>query len=785
MKKILRITFIFMVLIPQAIFSQWNFSHHFTEDDFNAIDFLTPDYGYLGGKNFIARTTNGGDDWLTLSDFGPTVNALSFLDINTGVAGGEWYYDGPGFIFYTTDGGFHWDDVYFSFNIGAVQDIFLLDTDHGWAVADYGGIYKSNEYFGLGDWNLVYEAQTDLNAVHFINENTGWAVGWGELLKTTDGGNNWQELETGINLKFFDVYFLNENKGWILANPNLLLSTTDGGTTWAIDTLNVQLVNRVYFYNDNDGIIVCNGMLLRTSDGGATWSEHSISSGRFVGLSVIGDSTISTCGIFSKLFKSTDLGDSWSSMDLDEFNDLYSVNMISANTGVAVGAEGTIIKRSGSGWVSGLKTSAHNLNSVFALNENTAVTVGDSGTILKSYDNYLNWVPISSGTVSDLYSVQFVDNTGWIAGENGTILKSADAGESWTLLTGGVSERLTSLSFVDNETGWAAGDGGVIIKTTDGGGSWSAQNSGTNLNLLKIEFKNSNTGFALGESTNFFRTDDGGTTWNLIYSDAYSKYNATYDFSFYSTTRGWMCGGWGNIFRTTDGGYTWRQQFNSASIGFHCIDAVDSNNVYLAADDGVILFTTIGGGEPGPTPVELISFQASVQKNNVTLSWSTATETNNHGFEVQRESKNDNWVTIGFVEGNGTTVNPHQYSFTDRNMLPGSYSYRLKQADFNGSSTISDAVNIEVAPPAFSLSQNYPNPFNPSTDIGYQVPEAGFVTLKVYNILGEEIAVLVNEHKTAGNYTVKFDAGNLTSGIYLYQLKADAVTLTRKLILLK
>ncbi len=787
MKKLLEAVFILTVFIPQTVFTQWNYSHHFNEDDFNAIYFVTPELGYLGGESLFARTTNGGDEWLTVSGIeGNTVKALSFSDQDTGAAVGEYFIYGPGFIDYTIDGGFSWERVFFPYNIGALNDISLLDAHHAWAVGDYGEIFRVVPYAGLDYWEFMYQAQTDLQAVFFIDQNTGWAAGWGELLKTTDGGSSWEEQETGVSSRFLDVFFLNQNKGWLLAYPDKLLTTEDGGTTWTIDTLSTTIMNKIHFYNNNDGILTGNGKMMSTTDGGTEWSVRSITPGGwFDGISVIGDSTIYLAGSYSNLTKSTDLGNSWTPARLDEFNDLYSVSMRSTTEGAAVGAEGTIIKKTGGRWLSGLKSTSQDLNSVYALSGNAAVAAGDSGTIIKSFDGYLHWTHMASPTVSDLYAIQFVDGAGWIAGDNGTVLKSNSYGEIWNLSATGVSGRLTSISFVDNLTGWAAGDGGLIIKTTDGGGSWFTQNSGTSLNILKIEFKDSSTGFALGEGTKFFRTDDGGTTWNLIYSSPANNYNTTDDFSFFSTTRGWMCGGWGNIYRTTDGGYSWRQQYNSPSVRFHCIDVIDSNKVFLAANDGIVLYTTVGGGEPTPIPVELNSFQASVQKNNVTLSWATATEANNHGFEVQRKREGGAWITIGFTEGNGTTTKPHQYSFTDKKLLPGHYSYRLKQVDFDGSSTTTDAVDAEVGPPEYSLSQNYPNPFNPTTTIDYQTAEPGLVTLKVYNILGEEAVVLVNENKEAGSYTAEFNAGNLPAGIYLYQLKAGSTAITRKLLLLK
>ena len=190
----------------------------------------------------------------------------------------------------------------------------------------------------------------------------------------------------------------------------------------------------------------------------------------------------------------------------------------------------------------------------------------------------------------------------------------------------------------------------------------------------------------------------------------------------------------------------------------------------------------------GTVPVELVSFSASVAVNIVTLSWSTATELNNHGFEIERSVDKANWVTIGFREGDGTTSEPQQYSYKDNLSEFGAATlyYRLKQFDFVGNYEYSNVIEIYLAPSEFSLEQNYPNPFNPSTTISYQLPVNSFVSLKVYDIIGNEIATLVNEEKLAGKYEVEFSTVvGYASGVYYYTLKAGKFIQSKKMILLK
>ncbi|MCW8813214.1 MAG: T9SS type A sorting domain-containing protein [Chlorobium sp.] len=185
-------------------------------------------------------------------------------------------------------------------------------------------------------------------------------------------------------------------------------------------------------------------------------------------------------------------------------------------------------------------------------------------------------------------------------------------------------------------------------------------------------------------------------------------------------------------------------------------------------------------------PVELTSFTASVNEGNVVLNWSTATETNNHLFEIERKAVTSEYITIGYVEGAGTTTEPQNYSYTDNEVETGTYTYRLKQVDFDGTFTYSNEVEVDVtAPLSFNLDQNYPNPFNPTTNINYSIQEAGNIILAVYNTVGEKVAVLVNGYSEAGHFEVSFDASNLPSGVYLYKLQSANSVQTKKMMLLK
>ncbi len=192
-------------------------------------------------------------------------------------------------------------------------------------------------------------------------------------------------------------------------------------------------------------------------------------------------------------------------------------------------------------------------------------------------------------------------------------------------------------------------------------------------------------------------------------------------------------------------------------------------------------------------PVELISFSASMNNNQVNLAWQTATEVNNYGFQVERkkEKVGSKWENIGFVEGAGNSNSIKEYSFTDENPPNEEIQYRLKQIDIDGQFEYSEIIEVEIgAPTKFELTQNYPNPFNPTTTISYAIPSvetrhALSVQLIVYDLLGRKVATLVNEKQSPGNYSVEFDASKLSSGIYFYRLSAGGFVSVKKMILMK
>ena len=195
-------------------------------------------------------------------------------------------------------------------------------------------------------------------------------------------------------------------------------------------------------------------------------------------------------------------------------------------------------------------------------------------------------------------------------------------------------------------------------------------------------------------------------------------------------------------------------------------------------DIGIMVYSAV--------PVELVSFTGNISGGMVNLDWSTATELNNRGFEVQRSLNGSEWFTAGFIEGAGTKTSSTVYHFSEQVAGTGTIQYRLKQIDFDGTYKFHGPVNIESdVVLSYDLMQNYPNPFNPETVIRFNTASDGNVSINVYDILGNKVSTLVNGFMKAGGHQVSFKPEGLTSGIYFYEMVTPGFSKKLKMLYLK
>ncbi|MCF8316991.1 MAG: T9SS type A sorting domain-containing protein [Ignavibacteriales bacterium] len=242
----------------------------------------------------------------------------------------------------------------------------------------------------------------------------------------------------------------------------------------------------------------------------------------------------------------------------------------------------------------------------------------------------------------------------------------------------------------------------------------------------------------------------------LIESETNSN-NCYIDFEVNNPNGGWM-------YKSTDG--LWYQYNEMFGAGVNAIK---------------VTVNTIN-----PLPVELNNFYSKLTDGKIHLFWSTATEVNNYGFEIERKSLQSDWFKIGFIRGHANSNSPKEYTFIDENPLAGNLQYRLKQIDTDGEYEYSPAVEVYLEVPAdFSVKQNFPNPFNPTTKIEFLIPSDNRVKIIVYDVLGMEAAIIIDEHRQAGRHIVEFNAGNLSSGIYFYKVVSGNYSEIKKMTLLR
>jgi photosystem II stability/assembly factor-like uncharacterized protein len=403
------------------------------------------------------------------------------------------------------------------------------------------------------------------------------------------------------------------------------------------------------------------------------------------------------------------------------------------------------------------------------------------------------WKILQSPVHVTLKKLTFVDSlTGWAAGEAGTIIRTTDGGNSWDIQNSTVQTFITDIFFTDKNLGWATTINdvfpfnSVILKTTNGGDEWSAENYPDSSEYIRtIFFIDSLNGFTGGSHIGY--TTDGGNSWlgAKIDSSMISSF-PVYNFSFFNRQFGYAVGGRldiaGVIWKTTNSGLNWSAQGVGADEVFD-VFIFDSLNAIALSGDPEGFYPT-----------------ANIKTTNAGMTWSNDTLSFfGLSFAIDFRTYNEGWSASGYKFLLTTNRGETWIEFETPN---SAVVYDLHFTDArNGYAVGGNGVILKLDPTVvgvkdyvetldnFLLYQNYPNPFNPSTNIRFQIPEFGFVSLKIYDILGNEIAVLINEEMAAGSYEIEFSPESSirypVSGIYFYHLKFDNSFKIKKMIYLK
>jgi photosystem II stability/assembly factor-like uncharacterized protein len=685
--------------------------------------------------------------WLNPSPQGNTLNAVDFVDNNTGYSAGVY-----GTLLKTTDGGAGWEQL----NSGTAKNLMsmcFVNAATGYVggpsqllrkTTDAGNTWQNLVLPVQGNWDTAYYVM-DIN---FVNQNTGYVIGFflleSKIWKTTDGGSTWSTQTTGGANYLKKSYFLDENTGFAYGGPaySEVIKTTNGGSSWQSVSQESYIAYSMSFINATTGVYGCaDGRVYRAVDGGNTWNFALCpSSLDITSIQFINATTGFGFGTGSVYIKTTDAGQTWDELPIGtgSINQYYDADMTANGNLHAVGTYGAMIRstNSGTSFVSQPFVTEHSITDIEFINVTTGYAVAGfgEGDILKTTDAGETWVSQVSSYTLPLYGIAFTSpETGYLAGSI-NIKKTTNGGTNWSdVYTSNQNEIFGDVFFTNVNTGYVVGSYGKLLKTTNAGATWNSTtipNVGTFLN--SIYFVNDNTGFVVGGESKALKTTDAGATWSVM--NVTSGFLSNNNVFFTDINTGYISHGTG-IFKTTNSGSTWFQ-LSTPSGGYNNVQ-FRNNYGYAIAGDGKIIKSIDGGN-----------------------SWIVQpTVTSNSLYALYFNS--DNFVYAGGVRGNMMKTIPQELLVTP---ISG---------------------NTNEVPETFYLQQNYPNPFNPVTTIKFGLTKPGMVNIKVYDITGKIVEELISSNYNPGSYDVKWDAAKYSSGVYFYTIVTNEFAQTKKMVLVK
>jgi photosystem II stability/assembly factor-like uncharacterized protein len=683
-------------------------------------------------------TSQGGWFWQNPSPQGNTIFAIEFVSEKVGWMSGDY-----GRILKTIDGGITWNFQ----NSGtemAITDISFINENQGWACGHSGVIIHTED--GGENWNTQDSGRVGwLSSITFVDEYEGWAVGYyNELFHTTNGGLNWDiEYLSLFSNRLGSIFFLNSSYGWI-TGINEIFKTTNGGIDW-VSILGPSF-RKLFFTSENVGWGIGDlGKISKTTNGGMTWQEQ-LNTGldNFESVKFLNEFKGYITAWFGRIFYTEDGGEIWKMIQMNMDNDLTlrDIAFVNATNYLLVGDAGIMIKSfdGGNSWDRMDKYGFYHFRDIQFLNDSVGWLVGsfNSAIAFKTIDGGKTWNEKLVIDDASVEAVSFIDEQcGWIAGTWSKIYHTSDAGTTWDTLNTPVPGMFNGIQFFEPGIGYLCAPGyPKIFKTKDKGYNWIELTVPVLNDFIfnSFFFTDEINGWIiakewLGRNHKLLHTKDGGETWEINY-----EVNAEYlwDIFFIDNRNGWVVGDSGIVLKTQDGGINWQIIQTESKRSILCTYFKNESEGYIGGIFGYIASTNDGGYTWKP-------FQ---------------TWCNNH-IEKVYVFDDHSGIAIG---GGGTILRNNNLVVVIDN------------------STSFNHLNN------FSVSQNYPNPFNPSTKISWQSPVSSWQTLKVYDILGNEVATLVNEYKDAGYHEIEFNAAGLSSGVYFYRIQVGEFIETKKMI---
>jgi photosystem II stability/assembly factor-like uncharacterized protein len=811
-----------------------------TSSDLSAFTMLNSDSGTaVGYPTVILRTTDGGLTWFEqLSGTDRVLTDVSFADANTGLIAGASPIGEAGILLRTTNGGTTWIEQSTG-QSASWTSVQFIDPNTAVIVGNGGTILRSTNA-GQSWFPQPSGTTEDFSSVSFSSVNTGVIVGTGNLYRTTNGGQTWTVTNLSTPNDLLHVWLHASGRGIVVGENGTMYRTGNSGTTWSLVSSGSSIpLNGISFADENIGVGVGQGTLFRTTNAGTSWTSSTLT-GNLGDVDFANESVgtiVGGSGLEGIAWRTTDAGVTWVNQSPSE-SSLGEIQYVNSNTGTILGSNGTILRTTDAGltWSSQPSGTSMSLSGVFFTDVNTGVVVGgdlpSSSVILRTTNGGSTWTPQSSPTTQPLKDVAFVNQSiGVAVGWAGTILRTTDGGSTWVNQVSGTSSILYGIGFdVSGTVGIAVGSGGTVLRTDDFGVTWTIEQVGTFADLYCV------ASLVQGGCT------IGGVGGTILYSpltaipltgitidveiDSLDKFvpavgdTFTYQITLENqTSEQQTVDVWTKVLRPIgdpiDPLYG-PQSVTLPPLTMVVIDTPELPVPYNAVEGDYSLVGFVGTYQSDTLhsdttafvklqqiPCDSIDqFQArcrsggTIQARIVLLNSTEyageqiiiGIDGVNYPLTIITNGTHSKAQTVlsGQLLGSHTVtlVSPtgcfDPVTVTCTNVFSEGDEWWWEGGDFLAEFELREDRLVRTA-----LNGNYPNPANPATTISYQISDDILVSLKVYDILGREVATLVDAKELAGYHEVNFDAKDLASGLYFYRLKAGSFSEVRKLLVMK
>lgn len=821
------VTWVSLGPTPGAYFNYGNISSRIVAGTYDPqnhnIIYVGPAYGG------VWKSTDGGMNWMPLTDDQPSMamGAIVLDPDNPQIvyAGtGEATYSGASYsglgLLKSIDGGATWTQITAGLPVHTYFSRIVIRPGHNnelLAALGTNGLYKSTD--SGENWSGIIGGRCD-EVRYSPTGDTVFAIGTGTGFKRSiDGGTTFSTFSTGFAMgerNHFDYCYNNPAYMYAAAYTSTsfkAFKSTDYGVTFVQVSPSTDFEGGQSWYDmycrvnpvDPNDAYIGTIDVFRTTDGGASFTNitNAYSNGvvhpdqHYLFFDPLDANTFFVCND-GGIYKTTNNGNSFTNMNqtltLTQFYRITTSPFLASRILGGTQDNGTQQTYASLSWAAAFGGDGGEV-AFNPFDQNYIIGETQNGGLTRTANGGTSWMYNAVNGIDQNENVSWVapiihhpaiSGTYFVARQK--LYKSTNNGANWTAVTSGYINGTSAVSELaiskSNPNVMLAASNNKVFRSTDGGVNWVNITTGLpNKTVSSIYIHPDNeqmflvTFFGLGGSK-VYKTENSGTNWSSINGDlpdtpvndlfVYTDDNAHPNTYFAATDIG--------VFLTQNNGTDWIELANGIpnTLVMH-LDYSSQTHTLRAGTHGRGVYEAFIDFY---LPVELASFSASTSHNNIILSWETASEINNKGFEIERKLKNQDWETVGFVGGNGTSTQRHSYNFNDGTISEnynGRVLYRLKQVDFNGDYKYSNQVyaDFNFIPEQVTLSQNFPNPFNPTTTIKYSVPAESNVKLNIYNSLGQKVSELVNSVQTSGNYQVTWNAVDFASGIYFYSLEVS------------